>query len=52
LDEDTDSEVFFFREYGKDFMKSANCSPDAFVQLALQLAYYKLVKSFFKLFMI
>ncbi|EYC08096.1 hypothetical protein Y032_0067g117 [Ancylostoma ceylanicum] len=30
-----------FTEYGKDFMKTIGVSPDAFIQMALQLAYYK-----------
>lgn len=27
--------------YGKGFMKKCRCSPDAFIQMALQLAYYR-----------
>ncbi|KAK6754822.1 hypothetical protein RB195_013669 [Necator americanus] len=30
-----------FTEYGKDFMKTIGVSPDAFIQMAMQLAYYK-----------
>uniref|UniRef100_A0A0K0ENG6 Carn_acyltransf domain-containing protein n=1 Tax=Strongyloides stercoralis TaxID=6248 RepID=A0A0K0ENG6_STRER len=30
-----------FTDYGKNFVKKANVSPDAFIQMALQLAYYK-----------
>lgn len=30
-----------FSEYGKEFIKTCKVSPDAFVQLALQIAYYK-----------
>ena len=41
LDASADVEVFDFREYGKDFMKGVKCSPDAFCQMVLQLAYYK-----------
>ncbi|CAJ0950401.1 unnamed protein product, partial [Mesorhabditis belari] len=31
--------VFF--DYGKDFIKKARVSPDAYIQMALQMAYYK-----------
>lgn len=36
--------LFFlrFNTYGKDFIKSCNVSPDGFIQLALQLTYYRL----------
>nr|CDJ98205.1 Acyltransferase ChoActase COT CPT domain containing protein [Haemonchus contortus] len=30
-----------FRDYGKDFMKKIGVSPDAYLQMALQMAYYK-----------
>lgn len=30
-----------FTEYGKDFMKKAKVSPDAYIQMALQMAYFK-----------
>lgn len=40
--ETTSTNVLEFREFGKDFIKSFNISPDAFVQLALQIALYKL----------
>lgn len=39
--DDSDLEVFHFSSYGKDLMKAAKCSPDAFVQLVLQLARFK-----------
>ena len=35
--------VMRFNEYGKNFPKSQNMSPDAYIQLALQLTYYKYV---------
>jgi len=41
LSDDTDVEVFSFKPYGKDFMKASKCSPDGFVQMALQLAYFR-----------
>ncbi|EEB19368.1 Choline O-acetyltransferase, putative [Pediculus humanus corporis] len=42
LVEDLDFYVYRYVNYGKDFIKSCNCSPDAYIQMALQLAYYKL----------
>ncbi|CAJ0592165.1 unnamed protein product [Cylicocyclus nassatus] len=30
-----------FSDYGKDFMKKIGVSPDAYIQMAMQLAYYK-----------
>ena len=41
LDASADVEVFDYQEYGKDFMKGVKCSPDAFCQMVLQLAYFK-----------
>ncbi|XP_054156142.1 choline O-acetyltransferase-like [Oppia nitens] len=38
---DVDLYVLQFNEFGKQFIKSQLMSPDAFVQLALQLTYYK-----------
>ncbi|XP_026473876.1 choline O-acetyltransferase isoform X2 [Ctenocephalides felis] len=40
--EDLDFFVYRFRDYGKEFIKSCKVSPDAYIQLSLQLAYYKL----------
>ncbi|CAN7942278.1 unnamed protein product [Ixodes hexagonus] len=34
--------VFEFTNYGADFVKSCHLSPDSYVQMALQLAYYKI----------
>ncbi|EEC10674.1 carnitine acyltransferase, putative, partial [Ixodes scapularis] len=34
--------IYKFQNYGKDFVKSRNMSPDSFVQMALQLAFYKI----------
>ncbi|KAL1517126.1 hypothetical protein ABEB36_000934 [Hypothenemus hampei] len=42
LVKDLDFQVFRFIGYGKSFMKSCKVSPDVYIQLALQLAYYKL----------
>lgn len=36
-----DMEVFNFEVYGKEFIKEQKMSPDAFIQVALQLAFYK-----------
>ena len=33
--------IFDFDLYGKNYIKQQNMSPDAFVQVALQLTYYK-----------
>nr|AWJ68269.1 putative choline acetyltransferase [Hirudo verbana] len=37
-----DLHVLRFLGYGKDFPKSQNMSPDAYIQIALQLTYYKI----------
>lgn len=39
--EDLDIKVMVFHQFGKGFPKSEKISPDAFIQLALQLAYYR-----------
>uniref|UniRef100_A0A8C9WT71 Choline O-acetyltransferase n=1 Tax=Scleropages formosus TaxID=113540 RepID=A0A8C9WT71_SCLFO len=36
-----DMDVFKFKTYGKDFIKSQKMSPDAFIQVALQFAFYR-----------
>ncbi|XP_038592104.1 choline O-acetyltransferase-like isoform X2 [Micropterus salmoides] len=36
-----DMDVFNFKVYGKEFIKNQKMSPDAFIQVALQLAFYK-----------
>uniref|UniRef100_A0A8C5AVN0 Choline O-acetyltransferase n=1 Tax=Gadus morhua TaxID=8049 RepID=A0A8C5AVN0_GADMO len=36
-----DMDVHKFHEYGKEFIKKQKMSPDAYIQVALQLAYYK-----------
>ena len=39
--QDLDLVVLRFDDFGKDFVKSQKMSPDGFLQLALQLAFYK-----------
>lgn len=39
--EDLDFYVYRYKSYGKNFIKSCKVSPDVYIQLALQLAYYK-----------
>lgn len=41
LADDVDFHSFPFDTFGKGLMKKAKTSPDAFVQLALQLAHYR-----------
>ncbi|KJE92824.1 carnitine O-acyltransferase, variant [Capsaspora owczarzaki ATCC 30864] len=38
---DFDLKILYFKEFGKSTIKKARVSPDAFIQLALQLAYFK-----------
>ncbi|GFY79543.1 carnitine O-palmitoyltransferase 1, muscle isoform, partial [Trichonephila inaurata madagascariensis] len=44
--DDLDLEVYDHQAFGKGAMKKCKVSPDAFVQLAIQLAYYKDAKKF------
>ncbi|XP_032905233.1 carnitine O-acetyltransferase isoform X2 [Amblyraja radiata] len=39
---DMDIKCFVFEHFGKDFVKSQRLSPDAYIQIALQLAYYRI----------
>lgn len=41
LADDLDIHVLIFRDFGKDKVKKCRVSPDAFIQIALQLAYYR-----------
>ncbi|CAG7833727.1 unnamed protein product, partial [Allacma fusca] len=36
-----DADILVFSEFGKDGMKKCRVSPDAYIQMALQLAYYR-----------
>ncbi|XP_049870509.1 choline O-acetyltransferase [Pectinophora gossypiella] len=39
---DLDFKVYTYRGYGREFMKSCRTSPDVYIQLALQYAYFKM----------
>lgn len=41
LSDDLDLHVRAFSDYGKDFIKKCKVSPDAYVQMAMQLAYHR-----------
>lgn len=41
LADDVDFHVFSFQEFGKGKVKKCRVSPDAFIQMALQLAYFR-----------
>lgn len=45
LADDVDFHVFSFREFGKGKIKKCRVSPDAFIQMALQLAYFRVSRS-------
>ncbi|XP_035684384.1 carnitine O-acetyltransferase-like isoform X2 [Branchiostoma floridae] len=42
--QDLDLHLVMFRTYGKDFPKSQRLSPDSYIQMAMQLAFYKVYK--------
>uniref|UniRef100_A0A4W6G5I5 carnitine O-palmitoyltransferase n=1 Tax=Lates calcarifer TaxID=8187 RepID=A0A4W6G5I5_LATCA len=46
LADDVDFHVFPFQDFGKGKIKKCRVSPDAFIQMALQLAYYRDQKRF------
>ncbi|KAJ0177545.1 hypothetical protein K1T71_006418 [Dendrolimus kikuchii] len=39
---DLDFKVYTYKSYGREFMKSCKTSPDVYIQLAIQYAYYKM----------
>ncbi|XP_054712414.1 carnitine O-acetyltransferase-like isoform X2 [Uloborus diversus] len=39
---DLEMSCFTYEAYGKDFVKSQRLSPDSFIQMAIQLAFYKI----------
>ncbi len=41
---DVDLHVYVQDSYGKGFMKKCKLSPDAYIQMALQLAHYRVCK--------
>uniref|UniRef100_A0A3Q2QS61 carnitine O-palmitoyltransferase n=2 Tax=Cyprinodontoidei TaxID=8087 RepID=A0A3Q2QS61_FUNHE len=41
LADDVDCHIFPFRDFGKGRIKKCKISPDAFIQISLQLAYYR-----------
>lgn len=41
LIKDVEMSLLVFQDYGKGFMKTCKVSPDAYLQMALQLAYYR-----------
>lgn len=41
LADDVDIHVFAYQEFGKGRIKKCRVSPDAFIQMVLQLAYYR-----------
>lgn len=46
---DLDFLVYRYRGYGKNFIKNCKLSPDAYIQLAMQLAHYMYFNSWLRL---
>ena len=42
---DVDLHLVMHDSYGKGFIKCCNISPDAYIQIALQLAYYRVIEA-------
>lgn len=45
LANDVDMHVVVFRDFGKAKVKKCRVNPDAFIQIALQLAYYRVIQN-------
>lgn len=43
---DVEMALLVWTEYGKGFVKQLKISPDAFIQMALQLTYFQACKNF------
>lgn len=41
LADDLELSLYTYEKYGKDFVKSCNLSPDSFIQMAIQLAFFR-----------
>lgn len=41
LAEDLELNCFTFKMYGKEFIKSQKLSPDSYIQMAMQYAFYR-----------
>ena len=50
LIDDIDLHIVHFSSFGRGFMKTCKISPDAYVQMALQLAYYRVCYVFLSIF--
>lgn len=47
LVEELDLCILWFQDYTKEFIKTCSISPDAYIQLALQLTYFRYAKQNF-----
>lgn len=41
LADDVDMHILIFQDFGKEKIKKCRISPDSFIQMAFQLAYYR-----------
>ena len=51
MKEDLDLHILKHDNYGKGFIKTCKVSPDAYIQIALQLAHYKVIETSTKLYL-